>query len=647
MEEQRGIPLLKPKTAYQSLRESGFDFSTAIGELIDNSIDAEAKKIQIIPTIEERNFEEKRKLVSVITQIAVVDDGIGMDEEKLNRCPQLGYSSRYNDRKGLGRFGVGATYASISQCKRTIFYSRPNVVDNFKMTYIDLDEIANNSQTHIPKPHTVQLPKELEEISSNNSSTIVVWQECDRLQCDANGKPIESSELLNELKEWVSRAYRYKIWDGTEIYIDNEIIHAHDPLYLNTSQTNFPNDPSSTEIPVESIKWDVPDPNSQEKTSTITVKLTLLPEEWRTEQGDGGREHAVKRRIPENQNISILRNHREIAFKNLYPTVPGQLAIDRWWGCEINFEPELDECWEVKNIKRGANPIKELSDELKELLTPKIHALRRNIQNYWKREIPVNKSKHVQDIVSSLHVEDIVSSLMEKNKSVSPLEVESNLTDTEISIDDVSRILEDLAEENKWDWITDGTYRSYSAPSLQQVTKLESERKTCFNDIKSVIENSNIDQKFKDVALYDLEQARVAYGSRLFKACIVMFGAVLEGLMLGVILKKTTLNTMIANPKDAPEVVKKIRKYRLTSHSKPEELTENITKHLGFEDYKNIIVHLKSDIEKMKIEDIQSFRNAIHPWKSVIEPKIYADPSQDRAMHYLTALTMLTKEILT
>ena len=124
MEEQIGLPLLELGTAYQSLRESGFDFSTAIGELIDNSVQAHAKRIDIIPKIVEKKTKGKKELVSVINQVFVIDDGDGMDAENLNRCPQLGFSTRYNDREGLGRFGVGATYASISQCKRTIFCSR-------------------------------------------------------------------------------------------------------------------------------------------------------------------------------------------------------------------------------------------------------------------------------------------------------------------------------------------------------------------------------------------------------------------------------------------------------------------------------------------------------------------------------------------
>ena len=134
MEEQKGKPLLELETAYQSLRESGFDFSTAIGELIDNSVQAKANRIDIIPKIEKIEDGGKQRTISIITQVVVVDNGDGMDAETLNKCPQLGFSTRYNDRTGLGRFGVGATYASISQCIRTTFCSRPKGTNDFLAT---------------------------------------------------------------------------------------------------------------------------------------------------------------------------------------------------------------------------------------------------------------------------------------------------------------------------------------------------------------------------------------------------------------------------------------------------------------------------------------------------------------------------------
>ena len=632
MKEEKGLPLLELATAYQSLRESGFDFSTAIGELIDNSIQANAQRIDIIPKIEEKQFKGVKGLVPVITQVSVVDDGNGMDENILNGCPQLGFSTRYNDRTGLGRFGVGATYAAISQCKRATFCSHPKGKDNLIATYIDLDEIAGDTQIDIPKPSESHLPDNLQNIHFDNPSTIVVWDKCDRLHSDANGKPIRADEHLEDLKNWVSRAYRYFIWEGIEIYIESEKVVAYGPLYLNTEQTEFPDDPCAAEKFSTSFEWPVP--NAPGKTSSISVKLTLLPEEWRMTQGDGGRQPAKDRRIPENQDLSILRHSREVAFRNFYPMVPSQRPIDRWWGCEIKFEPELDECWEVRNIKRGATPIKELRDELKKRLTPKINELRKEIQYHWKTGI-------CSDIVQL--VNQTTSSLFKKSNSVTVSEVKGNLQRIDISTNDVSQIIKDLAIEKGWVWTTDGIERKYIPPP-KPPPELKSEKEACFERIRCTIENSNIDQRFKTVALYDLEQARVSYESRAFKACIVMFGAVIEGLMLGTIRgDNTKLSVMIKNPKSAPTTVKKLGLQQL---SKPEELADKISEDRTFEDYKNIIAHLKPEIEKSKIDEIQNFRNSIHPWKSIKEPHIFSDPDQIRAINHLSALSILAKEIL-
>ena len=630
MNNNQGFPLVELATAYRSLRDSGFDFSTAIGELIDNSVQANAHRIDIIPRIEQKETDGKPGVIPVITQIAVVDNGDGMDEKTLNGCLQLGFSTRYNDRKGLGRFGVGATSASISQCKRTIFCSRPKGTGDFLATYIDLDEIADKTQTVIPKPSPIHLPKDLKNISFDNSSTIVVWSQCDRLQHDANGRPTQADELLTELQNWVSRAYRYIIWKGVEIFINDEKVLAHDPLYLNASQTRFPDDLLATGRFSTSIEWEVP--SVPEKTSSISVKLTLLPEEWRREQGAGGSQLAHERRIPDNQGISILRNHREIAYGNLYPMVPSQAHIDRWWGCEINFEPELDECWKVRSIKRGVTPIEELRNRLKNLLTPKIHKLRKEIQSYWKTGISANVVQAVRKIALLL---------MQNSNSVTVPEVKSYLEETEISTEDVSLVMEELAFEQAWDWRSDGTHREYthSQPELT-----ESEREICFENIRNAIENSDIDRQFKDVALYDLEQARVCYKSKAFKACIVMFGAVIEGLMLGTIRNdNTTLTNIIKDPHGAPNI---FRPLQLNQLSKPEELADRISEKLKFEDYKNVIAVFKPEIEKPKIEEIQGFRNAIHPWKSIKEPHIFSDPSQIRALNYLSSLSLLAEKIL-
>src|SRR5260221_716094 len=127
------VLLVDNARALESLRNSDFDAYSAFGEVIDNSIQANAKRIDIkvIYTPRSgRSFEP-------ITKIGFADDGHGMDPEILHRCLQLGYSSRYNDRSGIGRFGVGMTLGAINQCERVEVYSKiPS--GNWYMTYIDL-----------------------------------------------------------------------------------------------------------------------------------------------------------------------------------------------------------------------------------------------------------------------------------------------------------------------------------------------------------------------------------------------------------------------------------------------------------------------------------------------------------------------------
>ena len=138
--------------------------------------------------------------------------------------------------------------------------------------------------------------------------------------------------------------------------------------------------------------------------------------------------------------------------------------------------------------------------------------------------------------------------------------------------------------------------------------------------------------------LTDLEQARMAYETGAFKACVVMLGAVLEGMMLGTVRRSEVLSTLRTDP-NVPRAVSRL------GLNDP-QLEDKIAEELGFEDYKAIIHYLVPEIERLKVESIQSFRNAIHPWKTVKEPTVYAEPDQTRATNHLTSLALLAPRIL-
>src|SRR5262249_21536591 len=94
------VDLVLVDQALTSLRSSGHDAPSAIGETIDNSLQAGANHIHIRLFTEKRTIGNSKRSVQVVERVAIGDDGSGMDFDTLWRYPQLGFSTRYNDRTG-------------------------------------------------------------------------------------------------------------------------------------------------------------------------------------------------------------------------------------------------------------------------------------------------------------------------------------------------------------------------------------------------------------------------------------------------------------------------------------------------------------------------------------------------------------------
>jgi hypothetical protein len=161
---------------------------------------------------------------------------------------------------------------------------------------------------------------------------------------------------------------------------------------------------------------------------------------------------------------------------------------------------------------------------------------------------------------------------------------------------------------------------------------------TPFRTILEGIKASSIEPKLKEVAIYDLEQAQKAYSAQAYKACIVMLGAVLEGIMLGTLRRVDVIYYIQASP-NPPTELKQIG-------IQDPQLADKIAQKLSFEVFKNVLHDLAPEIEKDKIQNIQTFRNTIHPWNTVTDPEIYADPDEIRAIYHLTSLAILARYIL-
>ena len=105
----------KASAMIEALRGLGYSTATALADIIDNSITAGAKNVDL-----------KFAWNGRYSHITIQDDGNGMDEAELDRAMRLGEQSPLDarDSNDLGRFGLGLKTASFSQCRRLTVASR-------------------------------------------------------------------------------------------------------------------------------------------------------------------------------------------------------------------------------------------------------------------------------------------------------------------------------------------------------------------------------------------------------------------------------------------------------------------------------------------------------------------------------------------
>jgi sensor histidine kinase regulating citrate/malate metabolism len=124
----------------KAMRDSGYkNAAYAIAELMDNSIQAGATNVELL--CGERVERLTQRTRSRIKEIAVLDNGCGMDAETLQMALQFGNGTRLGDFSGIGRFGMGLPNSSILQARRVDVWSWQDGPNKAIHTYLDIDEI--------------------------------------------------------------------------------------------------------------------------------------------------------------------------------------------------------------------------------------------------------------------------------------------------------------------------------------------------------------------------------------------------------------------------------------------------------------------------------------------------------------------------
>ncbi len=190
------------------LRDTGYDFNTAVADIVDNSIAAKATKVDVSMSM------------NALGEISlfITDNGHGMNQQELRNAMKYGSKERL-DKKSLGKFGLGLKTASTAFCRCLSLVSRGDDGIPRKIQW-DLDYIA---QVNRWKPKTMDPSKAelniLDSVAADGTGTLVIWEKVDRLL--AKGlEDYSSKTAINKALKVKKEKLRYHLGVTFQRFLD-------------------------------------------------------------------------------------------------------------------------------------------------------------------------------------------------------------------------------------------------------------------------------------------------------------------------------------------------------------------------------------------------------------------------------------------
>ena len=352
-----------PSRTIESLRDTGYSFNTAIADIVDNSIAANATVVKI----------DVRLLPSEDIQpiVTISDNGCGMDNDGLLNAMKYG-SKRRTDPNSLGKFGLGLKTASTAFCRKLSVVSRGTSDTTVRKYQWDLDYVAEIGKWMVrgsdPTEDEVDL---LDEAAAGKSGTLVIWENVDRmLQRDyvKRGSAQNALERMREdlrfhlgvvFQRFIDKSFTKAA--NVEIILNGEPVEAWDPFCLGEA---------NTELLTRTEPYKIHSETGDEV--QIDLKAYAIPRA----DGVSSKEAREKARIStDTLGFYIYRENRLIHYGDwlgMFKVEPHDSLLR----VEFSFDNKLDSYFNIDIKKSRVQLVEALYDYIKDqfLPAPKRHA---------------------------------------------------------------------------------------------------------------------------------------------------------------------------------------------------------------------------------------------------------------------------------
>lgn len=388
-----------PARVMEGLRDTGYDFNTAIADIIDNSIAANASKVSILLEMDPTG--------EVFVYIA--DNGCGMDFDGLKNAMKYGSAERDN-KASLGKFGLGLKTASTAFCRSLSVISRGSDRTSRKVQW-DLDYIASTGEWNLKQPLITDDEMEyLEETTGGGTGTLVVWEKIDRLLNDYKTRTA-AKNALNK----VEQSLEFHISMVYQRFLDPEDKRAQDIVISLNGHEIKPWDPFCESEENTSILYEDEleiEMLGESEIPALKIRAVLIPRRDEFSTRMAGERARVSNDM---QGFYVYRENRLIHYGDwmgMFSKEPHGTLLR----VELSFDHKMDDAFHVDIKKSRILLNEEIFNYIKDSVMP---APRRAADERYRK----GTKRKVEEASSSAH-DASNRSIEEKAKSIENSKVE-------------------------------------------------------------------------------------------------------------------------------------------------------------------------------------------------------------------------------
>lgn len=329
-----------PAALIESLRDIGYTMSTAVADIVDNSLTANASHISIRVNADPDN-----------AAVAIVDDGDGMSASELLEAMRPGSRTPTETRSmhDLGRFGLGLKTASFSQCRRlTVVTSKKG---KRSIAIWDLDLVVERKGWIVERRNSDAGIRYADLLGADG--TLVLWEKLDRAGLELGDQTL--LRMLDETSQHLELVFHR--------FMKPESGHAAIAFDVNGHKLQ-PSDPFA-EWHDATIRQPVD--RRHVAGGTVVIQAFILPHRNKVTSEAEWKRMGLAEGHMRSQGFYLYRNRRLIRHATWFSMAP-QHRLTQLARVKIDIGNESDAAWKIDVLKASASPPPALRNHLRQMI---------------------------------------------------------------------------------------------------------------------------------------------------------------------------------------------------------------------------------------------------------------------------------------